>query len=108
EIAMGLETAHPEALQALNKRITTHDFKRAVAFLKQNDVQVRTFLLLHPPFVSRTEQGDWLGRSMKFAFDEGSDVASLIPLRTGNGAVEELIKLGLAEEPSLCDLEEAQ
>ncbi len=108
EIAMGLETAHQGALEAMNKRITTHDFKRAAAFLKQNGIQLRTFLLVHPPFVPKNEQSDWLCRSTRFAFDAGSDVIGLIPLRAGNGAIEELIKLDLAEEPAFRELEGAQ
>jgi radical SAM enzyme (TIGR01210 family) len=108
EIAMGLETAHSTVLDALNKRFTLHDFERATAFLKQNNIQVRTFLLVQPPFVPKGEQFDWLTRSIRFAFDSGSDIVSLIPLRAGNGAIEELIRQRMAEEPALRDLEAAQ
>ena len=108
EIAMGLETAHPSALEALNKRITLDDFERAAAFLKQNDVQVRTFLLLHPPFVPKSEQFDWFTRSTRYAFDSGSDIVSLIPLRAGNGAIETLVRQDMANEPALGELETAE
>jgi archaeosine synthase beta-subunit len=108
EIAMGLETAHPSALEGLNKRFTLQEFERATAFLKQNDIQVRVFLLVHPPFIPKGEQLEWLTRSIRFPFDSGSDIVSLIPLRAGNGAIEELIGHGMAEEPTLRDLEAAQ
>jgi radical SAM enzyme (TIGR01210 family) len=108
EIALGLETAHPTALYALNKRFTLQHFQQAAAFLKQNGIEVRVFLLVHPPFVPKGEQFDWLTRSARFAFDSGSDVVSLIPLRAGNGAIEELIRHGMAEEPTLRELEAAQ
>jgi radical SAM enzyme (TIGR01210 family) len=105
EIAMGLETAHPTALEALNKRITVHDYEKAARFLNEHEIAVRTFLLVNPPFVPRVQQTDWLQRSIELAFDAGSDVVSLIPLRAGNGAVEQLILQGLVQEPSLTELE---
>ena len=108
EIAMGLETAHPVALELLNKRIAAADFQHAAAFLKEHQIGLRTFLLVHPPFVPKEEQLAWLKHSIDVAFDAGSDVVSLIPLRAGNGAVEALIREGLAEEPTLSELEFAQ
>ncbi len=108
EVAMGLETAHPSSLEALNKRITPDDFNRAALFLRQNTIQLRTFLLVHPPFIPRLEQLDWLHYSIQFAFEAGSGVVSLIPLRAGNGAIEELILQDRAQEPFLTDLEAAQ
>jgi radical SAM enzyme (TIGR01210 family) len=106
EIALGLETAHPQALEALNKRITLQDFARAARLLRQNRIALRTFLLVHPPFVP--DPVAWLRRSIDFAFEHASDVVSLIPLRAGNGAVEELIRQGQAAIPTLRDLEDAQ
>jgi uncharacterized Fe-S cluster-containing MiaB family protein len=103
EVAMGLETAHPAALELLNKRIAPADFQRACTFLKQNSIAVRTFLLIRPPFVPGAEQDLWLRHSLRFAFDSGSEVVSLIPTRFGNGALE---ALG-AQEPSLGEIEEA-
>jgi len=108
EIALGLETAHPEALKALNKRITVADYQRAAEFLKTNGIGLRTFLLVHPPFIPAEECSSWLRRSIELAFDSGSDVASLIPLRSGNGAVADLVAAGSARLPSLADLEDAQ
>lgn len=108
EIALGLETAHPAALEAINKRITSADFKKATARLKENEIEVRTFLLVHPPFIPKREQIEWLSHSLEFAFDAGSDVVSLIPLRAGNGAIDELIAQNLAAEPTLGELEAAQ
>lgn len=108
EIALGLETAHPEALSALNKRITPADFARAAAFLKAEQIDVRTFLLIHPPFISPLEQQIWLDRSVHVAFAAGSGVVSLIPSRAGNGALDDLSKLGSFSEPNLDDIENAQ
>src|SRR5579871_4273181 len=38
EVAIGLETAHPEALARLNKRITVESFRRAAGFLAQHEM----------------------------------------------------------------------
>ena len=103
EVAMGLETAHPAALESLNKRFTLEDYKKAAEFLRRARISVRSFALVHPPFIERGFQQVWAERTIKFAFDAGSEVVSLIPLRHGNGAIDEL-----AAEPELAELEEAQ
>ena len=58
EVAMGLETAHPAALEALNKRMTLDDFARAAGDLRRRDVSVRAFVLIGPPFVPAAEQDE--------------------------------------------------
>lgn len=90
EVAMGLETAHPGALEALNKRMTTDDFAQAAAGLKRRGVSLRVFLLIYPPFVPLDEQDRWLLKSVAFAEECGAEVISLIPARGGNGAMEAL------------------
>src|SRR2546421_8221846 len=86
EVAMGLETVHPEALDALNKRMTTADFARAAGELKRRGVSLRVFVLISPPFVPHDEQDAWLLKSVDFARDCDAAVISLIPARGGNGA----------------------
>ncbi|MBS1504843.1 MAG: radical SAM protein, partial [Bacteroidetes bacterium] len=49
EIAMGLETIHPDVLPLLNKQMTASDFARAASFLVSHDIDVRAFILLNPP-----------------------------------------------------------
>jgi len=107
EVAMGLETAHPEALERLHKRMSLDQFARAAEALAARDVGLRAFLLVHPPFVPCEERLEWLERSLDFAFSCGATAVSLIPTRTGNGALEALERLGLFEPPSLGDLEQA-
>lgn len=108
EIAIGLETVHTETLARLNKRITVASFQRAAAFLQQNQMDLRVFLLLHPPFLSEEEGVTWAQRSLEVAFDAGATVCSLIPTRDGNGAMEVLRVAGLWEPPQLASLETAQ
>lgn len=105
EVAMGLETAHPDALGRLNKRMTVEDFTRATGELQRRGVDVRTFLLIHPPFVPAGEQQYWLRQSILAAFSAGASVVSLIPTRPGNGAMEALQAEGLFQPPQLEDIE---
>ena len=90
EVAIGLETAHPEALARLNKRMTLDAFRGAAGFLAEHDIDLRVFLLLSPPFVPDDEVIDWTCRSIDYAAECGASVCSIIPTRTGNGAMEAL------------------
>ena len=107
EIALGLETVHPDVLAKLNKRMTTDDFARAAAFLRSHDIDVRVFLLLKPPFLDGPSALEWTARSVEFAFVHGANVVSLIPTRFGNGALEELARSGDFTPPTLSQYEEA-
>lgn len=105
EVAMGLETADPIALERLNKGITVKSFAAAARALASHDVALRVFLLIHPPFVRRAEQDAWLARSIDVAFECGATVVSLIPTRGGNGALEALGTTSDFTPPSLIDIE---
>ena len=105
EVAMGLETANPTALDLLNKRFTIDQFRSAAAALRARGIALRVFLLISPPFVSDEDQDAWLIQSIDVAFASGASVVSLVPTRSGNGAVERLAAAGLFREPSLEDVE---
>lgn len=105
EVAMGLETAHPEALERLNKRMTVEEFALAAEQLRRRGASLRVFLLIWPPFVPPAEQDGWLLRSIDVAFSCGASVVSLIPTRPGNGALEALAAEGAFQEPRLEDIE---
>jgi hypothetical protein len=107
EVAMGLETAHPGALEKLNKRMTLDHFARAARFLKEHHIALRAFVLVQPPFQPVTEAVAWAVRSAAFAFDCGATVVSLIPTRPGNGALETLAACGDFVPPKLGTLEAA-
>ena len=49
---MGLETTHPNVLPKLNKQLTPKDFKKAAGFLRANQIDVRAFILLNPPYLT--------------------------------------------------------
>jgi radical SAM enzyme (TIGR01210 family) len=105
EVALGLETAHPGALEQLNKKFTLPAFARAAARLRRSGVDVRVFLLVSPPFVPRDEQDMWLMRAVDFSLSCDVTAISLIPTRSGNGAMETLQADGSFASPTLSDLE---
>src|SRR5438876_7007399 len=104
---MGLETVHSEVLSRLNKRMTLEGFARAAEFLRRNQIALRAFILVKPPFLDEEEALFWAKRSLDFAFDCGATVASLIPTRFGNGALEALAAKGQFFPPKLSTLEQA-
>lgn len=107
EVAMGLETAHPAALTAINKGITPERFAAAAERLRAHGVALRTFVLIHPPFVPRHDQDAWLSRSVAFADACGATAISLIPTRDGEGALLAVGRTGAFTPPRLCDVEQA-
>ena len=107
EVAMGLETAHSEVLERLNKRLTLDQFSIAADFLRRNGIDLRVFILVQPPFMPAQEALYWAQRSVDFAFQCGATAATLIPTRGGNGAMEILAQHGEFVEPRLETLESA-
>jgi radical SAM enzyme (TIGR01210 family) len=107
EVAMGLETVHEEALEALNKRMKIDDFRQAADRLRAEGVAMRAFVLLAIPFVSRDDSLFWACRSIEAALEMGATVVSVIPTRSGNGALEALRVSGEFEPPDLGMLEAA-
>lgn len=107
EVAMGLETVHPQVLQRLNKRMTVDDFARATQRLSDVGIAARAFILLRPPFMTEDEGYDWALRSVETAWDMGVECCVLIPVRGGNGALDRLAAQGLFEPPRLHTLERA-
>ena len=106
EIALGLETVHPEALVKLNKRVSLEQFRDAADFITRHEIALRTFVLLQPPFIPVDESVEWAKRSIDFSQDCGATVTALIPTRTGNGAMDRLAAVGQFIEPTLVQLED--
>jgi archaeosine synthase beta-subunit len=107
EVAMGLETIHPEVLPRLNKQMTVSQFDSAVTFLKGHGIGTRAFVLLSPPHMPADESVDWAVRSVEHAVEVGVDVVSLIPMRGGTGELERLANDGTLTLPTLEALDRA-
>ncbi|MEW4486567.1 radical SAM protein [Thalassoglobus sp. JC818] len=106
EIALGLETCHPQVLPALNKDMTLADFERATDFLNQSQIRTRAFVLLRPPYLSEGEGIEWAERTVTFAFDRGVSLCAVIPTRAGNGIMEQLQLEGDFSPPTGTSMEE--
>jgi len=72
EVAMGLETIHPVAVAQLNKRLELPRFDRAAAFLRDNDIDMRVFVLLGAPWVSIGEAVSSTVRTVEYAVERGA------------------------------------
>jgi radical SAM enzyme (TIGR01210 family) len=107
EVAMGLETVHPEVLERLNKRMTLAQFDAAAAFLANAGIALRAFILAGLPFLDEAEGLAWTKRSIGHAFERGASAVAVIPTRAGNGALEALSAAGAFSEPRLSVLEDA-
>jgi archaeosine synthase beta-subunit len=107
EVAIGLETIHPVAMGQLNKRLTLSRFDRASAFLSDNDIDLRVFVLLGAPYVPAAESVEWTVRTAEYAAQRGASVVSIIPVRGGNGEMERLEALGHFTPPTFLQLETA-
>lgn len=107
EIALGLETVHPEILRRLNKQMTLDDFARATEMLRASNIDIRAFILLKTPWMSEQEGLDWAVKSMEFAFAKGVGCCSLIPTRGGIATMNALADKGHFTPPTLRTLEMA-
>jgi radical SAM enzyme (TIGR01210 family) len=108
EVAMGLETIHPQVLPRLNKKFDLGHFSGAAEFLRKERIAMRAFVLVKPPFMDDAEAPEWAVKSAAFAFSCGASAVTLIPTRGGNGAMERLQESGEFAPPRLALLERAQ
>jgi len=105
QVAIGLETVHEEILHRLNKKMSLADFEHTVRFLNSNGIGTRAFILLRPPFLSEDEGVYWAKKSIDFAFGAGVSVCSIIPVRSGNGALDVLTGAAYFSKPDIKSLE---
>lgn len=106
EVALGLETVHPMASARLNKRLDLDGFDHAARFLGDHGIDIRVFVLVGSPHVPPSESVDWTVRTVEHAAERGAAIISVIPVRTGNGELERLQRVGEFSPPTLDDLEE--
>lgn len=56
ELAIGLESSNDKVLaHSINKGFAVADYDRAAALMKERDVDLRTYILLKPPFLTERE-----------------------------------------------------
>lgn len=105
EVALGLETSHPATLATLNKQMTVQDFADACRVLRAAQIMIRVFILLRPPGTSETEGIRQALDSIDFAFSCGAQTCSIIPVRPGNGILDQMEHQQLFARPKLSSLE---
>lgn len=109
ELALGVETVHPQWLEGLNKSMTPADIERAAQWAHAQAFDVRAFLLLHAPTISKRnevlqdvsleQRRDWTLKSVKWVQEKGFTAATLIPLRP------DLLPEGSGDAPTLQEVE---
>jgi hypothetical protein len=105
QVAMGLETVDPNLLPRLNKGMCLEDFDRATQLLTRHGIAVRAFILLGPPGHRGEQAVHWAKRSIDHAFEIGAECCVVIPVRPGNGIVDQLEREGIFARPTLAELE---
>ncbi len=101
EVAIGLETAHPEVLARLNKGMTLEQCAAAAGFLGRHKISWRAFILIQPPFLEPEKSLEWAQRSLAWAFDHGAGAATLIPTRAATEQMKRLEQGGHFTAPWL-------
>jgi hypothetical protein len=107
EVAVGLETTHPVAMQHTNKRLSLTRFDSAAGYLADHEIALRVFVLLNAPYVPADETVEWTVRAVEHAARRGASVVAIIPVRGGNGEMERLQAIGHFTPPTLSGLEDA-
>jgi len=104
EVAMGLETVDPLVLSRLNKRMSLSDFDRAARLLLDSGVELRAFILLGPPGHFGAKSVEWARRGVEHALSLGAAYSVVIPVRPGNGMLDQLESRGRFVRPTLAEL----
>ena len=105
EVALGLETSHAPTLAKLNKQMSVEDFEHACVLLLKENIRIRAFVLLKPPWTAEEQGVERAIESIRFAFDCGVNCCSVIPVRAGNGIMDQLGNETLFSPPRLSSLE---
>lgn len=89
EVALGLESANDKVLRcSINKGFTVKDYDRATETLRENEVDIRTYVLLKPPFLTEAEAIRDSVATMAHAA-EVSTTLSLNPVNVQKGTLVE-------------------
>lgn len=107
EVAMGLETVHPDAFPRLEKGMTLGDFEEATETLRRRGLGVRAFVLVGAPFVPPVDAVEWAVRSARWAVERGAERVSLIPVRGETAQMKRLEQAGDWTPPALEQVEAA-
>ncbi len=85
EVAVGLETVQPRWLSRLGKQMSRDDVDRYARWLRDQQVDLRIFLIVGVPGISVAEAIRWARLSVRHARQVRARHISLIPARAGHG-----------------------
>lgn len=89
EIALGLESSNDRILEhSIRKGFSTGDYESAAQTVKENGLDLRTYVLLKPPFLTESEAIDDAIETIRYAA-RFSDVISLNPVNVQKGTLVE-------------------
>lgn len=99
EIALGLESSNDKVLKySINKGFGLADYQRAATVARAEGAEVRTYVLLKPPFLSEAEAIADSVTTMKLAA-KTSDTLSLNPVNVQKGTIVERLWKNWAYRP---------
>lgn len=102
EIGIGLESANDRVRDSINKGFSFDNFKKAGKICRENNVKVKAYLLLKPPFLTEKEALADVKDSIKKAEKAGADRVSINPMNIQRGTlVEKLWQRGEYKPPRL-------
>ena len=109
-VGVGLESSNDFIrCRLINKGFLFSDFLEAVNFLKKNNIFLKTYILLKPPFLTEKESINDVIHTTQVAERIGSDCISLNPVTIHkNTAIEVLWKRGLYTTPWIWSILDVQ
>jgi len=92
-LGLGVESAWQPSLEAINKKISLEKARQAIRILKENDIEVRIYMILGLP----GEPPDIVERSWDFVQETCPDlvIASLFTVRPGTAVFNEPKRFGI-------------
>lgn len=105
EVAMGLESIDPNAIQVMNKLLHRSAFERACDRLLEMGIAIRAFVILQPAGTRASEAVDWAVRTCQYAFRLGVERCGVLPARRGNGWMDRMEREGFWKPPDLAVVE---
>ena len=99
EVALGLESSNDRILKySINKGFSVKDYENAAKLLTEKGIDVRTYVLLKPPFLTESEAIADSIATIRFAADV-SDTISLNPVNVQKGTYVEKLWRNWAYRP---------
>ena len=103
EVGIGLQSSNDIIREyCVNTSFSIEEFERSIDLLNSNNVQVKTYLMLKPPFLSEEEGVEDALTSMNYCIMNGLNYVTICPTRVSRNTLAwELLKSGYYKPPNL-------